>query len=96
MAARRKLELTREQKAELEKLRDHSSKPYLRERAGALLKIAAGMSPNAVAQHGLLKPRASDTVYDWLERYENEGVKGLTMREGRGRKPAFSPSAPKR
>jgi len=96
MAARRKLELTREQKDELEELRDHSSKPYLRERAGALLKSAAGMSPNAVAQNGLLKPRAADTVYDWLERYENEGVQGLTVREGRGRKPAFSPSAPKR
>jgi hypothetical protein len=39
----------------------------VRERCGALLKIAAGHSPHAVATQGLLKPRDPDTVYGWLE-----------------------------
>jgi hypothetical protein len=39
------LELSEQQRAELEDLRDHSPLPYLRERAAALLKIADGMPP---------------------------------------------------
>lgn len=72
-------------------LRDRAEKPYLRERAAALLKIAAGQSPHAVAQEGLLRPRQPDTVYEWLNRYEAEGVAGLTIRDGRGRKPSYEP-----
>ena len=72
-------------------MRDRAEKPYLRERAAALLKIAAGQSPHAVAQAGLLRPRQPDTVYEWLNRYEATGVDGLTIRDGRGRKPAYEP-----
>jgi hypothetical protein len=39
------LELSIEQSAELEDLRDHSPLPYVRERAAALLKVADGMPP---------------------------------------------------
>ena len=91
MAKRRTLDLSLKQRAELEQVLEHSPKPYLRERAAALLKIADGMSANAVARKGLLKSRAPDTVYDWLNRYETEGLEGLEIRSGRGRKPAFSP-----
>jgi transposase len=87
------LELNEQQRAELEDLRDHSPLPYLRERAAALLKIAAGMAPLEVAQYGLLRPRDSDTIYRWLGRYRTQGLQGLRIRKGRGRKPAFSPSA---
>lgn len=72
-------------------LRDRAEKAYLRERAAALLKIAAGQSVHAVAKTGLLRPRQPDTVYDWLNRYEAEGVDGLIIRDGRGRKPAYEP-----
>jgi hypothetical protein len=41
----------------------------MREKAAALLKIAAGQSPHAVARSGLLKPRDPDTVYGWLNHY---------------------------
>lgn len=88
----RTLKLTTEQKTELEQIRDTHEKSYLRERAAALLKISEGQSPHAVARQGLLKQRDPDTVYDWLARYEAEGVAGLRIRAGRGRKPAFSPS----
>ena len=91
-----KLELTAAQRQELEDLRDHSPKPYLRERAAALLKIAAGASGRATARQGLLKPHWHDTVYDWVKRYRAGGVAGLQVKPGRGRKPAFFPSAPRR
>lgn len=72
-------------------MRDRAKKPYLRERAAALLKIAAGKSAHAVAQNGLLRARQPDTLYRWLNRYEAEGIEGLEIREGRGRKAAYEP-----
>src|SRR5262249_36061359 len=77
-------------------LRDHAPKAYLRERAAALLKVAGGQPAAAVAGRGLLRPRAADTVYAWLNRFAATGVAGLTITPGRGRKPAFSPCAPRR
>lgn len=91
MPKRRYFKPTEEEKAELEKVRDEHEKPYMREKAAALLKIAAGQSPHTVALHGLLKARDPDAIYSWLDRYEAEGVAGLLVKEGRGRKPAFSP-----
>lgn len=67
---RRTLHLTPEQRAELEHWLHHERRPYLREQAGALLKIADGMSPNAVAQFGLLRKRRPETVCGWLNYYE--------------------------
>jgi hypothetical protein len=85
------LNLSRPQRQELLHLRDHHPKPYVRERAAALLKIASGLCVRHVAAHGLLRPRAEETVADWLNRYQVEGLAGLGVRKGRGRKPAFSP-----
>jgi transposase len=90
-----RLALSPAQRHELVVLRDTAAKPYLRERAAALLKIADGMSAAAVARTGLLRPRQPDTVYRWLHRFREEGVAGLADRPGRGRKPAFSPSPPR-
>jgi len=63
MTSRRTLSLSRQQRHILEHHRDHDKRAYVRERCGALLKIAAGQSAHAVAKHGLLKPRDPDTVY---------------------------------
>jgi hypothetical protein len=90
-----KLHLSPEQRQELEEMRDRAPLPYMRERAAALLKIADGMPPLEVANHGLLRRRDSDTIYRWLARYRLEGVDGLGIRPGRGRKPAFSPWVPR-
>lgn len=87
----RTLTLTPAEKRELESIRDTDEKSYMRERAAALLKINEGQSPHRVAKTGLLKKRDPDTVYDWLDRYQAEGVAGLPIKAGRGRKPAFSP-----
>ena len=90
MSKRRYFTPTEDEIVKLENVRDHHGKPYMREKASALLKIASGQSPHAVALHGLLKPRDPDTVYAWLDRYKAEGIKGLLVRRGRGRKPAYS------
>jgi transposase len=73
MAQRRTLELSEPQRQQLEEHRDHDPRPWVRERCAALLKIADGMAPYAVARHGLLKPRKPDTVYEWLNWYEMQG-----------------------
>lgn len=91
MSRRPPLILDEHARKTLIEMRDHHPKAYLRERAGALLKIADGMSPAAVARAGLLKKRRADTVYDWLDRYQVKGLAGLYLKAGRGRKPAFFP-----
>ncbi len=91
MPGRLKLELTEEQRGELEDLRDHDQRPYIRERAAALLKVAGGWSGRKTAHQGLLKPRYKETVCAWIRRYQSEGRAGLEIRKGRGRKPAYFP-----
>ena len=91
MAKRHELHLSDEQLQELCHLRDTGEPAYLRERAAALLKIAAGLSPHRVAQSGLLKKRKPDTVCTWLQHYREHGVMGLRHKPGKGRKPAFAP-----
>ena len=84
MAARRTLELKTKQRQELEEYRDHDPRPYLRERCGALLKIAGGATAHAVARQGLLKPRDPDTLYGWLGLDEAEGISGLVAHQHGG------------
>jgi transposase len=79
------------QQITLEQMRDHHPKAYLRERAAALLKVAAGQSIEQVAATGLLRRREWETVASWVKRYERDGLGGLYLCPGRGRKPAFPP-----
>jgi transposase len=83
--------LSQTERTELETVRDKAAKAYLRERASAILKIADGLSASQVARHGLLKRRQYQTVCDWVRCYQAKGIRGLTIRQGRGRKAAFSP-----
>ena len=96
MATRRTLKLKTREQRELEHYRDPDVRPYVRERCSAVLKIAAGEAPHAVARQGVLKPRDPDTLYGWLQIYEDEGMVGLlahqhggdrrrVLRGGRGR-----------
>ena len=72
MAARHTLVLTEQERADLEHIRDRDARPYRREKAAALLKIADGHSPRKVALTGLLKPRDPDTVYRWLREWQDQ------------------------
>lgn len=85
------VQLSQAARQELEQIRDRGTKAYIRERAAAILKIADGLSASQVARQGLLKPRQYQTICQWVRRYQTEGIKGLAIRQGRGRKAAFSP-----
>ena len=84
MARRRTLTLTEEARNELMEQRDHHPSPQARERCAALLKIAAGASPHSVAKQGLLKTRDPDTVYEWLNLYETDGLEAVLTRQQGG------------
>lgn len=86
----RQVDLTTKQRQELAHLRDTATKPYLRERAAAILKVADGTPAAVVARTGLLRARKADTIYDWINRYQDHGIDGLLIRAGRGRKPSSS------
>jgi len=85
---KRSLEVSLSERAELEAMRDHDPRPYLRERASALLKIADGMAASVVARSGLHKPRHVETVFIWLNEYEQT----RQVRPRPATRGAFSPS----
>src|SRR5579859_6784794 len=80
MVQKRILSLNEREREALIAHRDHDGNPQIRERCPALLKIAAGQSAYAVARQGLLKPRDPDTVYEWLDGYEQYGLAGVLSR----------------
>lgn len=90
------LTLSAPQKQQLTSYRDRHPKPYVRERAAALLHVADGCQVQEVAQQKLFKVRDPETVAAWLHQYETDGLDGLLIKAGRGRKPAFSPTARQR
>jgi len=83
----RKITLTDKELKALEKIRDTHPRPYMRERAATILKVAGGMSPRSVARFGLLKERKTDTIYNWLNLWEKYRLSGFIIKKGRGRKP---------
>ena len=93
---RRRIELTAAERAAVLEVVKHDPKPYLRERAAAVVKVADGAVAAQVAAHGLLTRHKPDTVYGWLDRFLEHGVAGLRIRPGRGRKPTLSPPAERR
>jgi hypothetical protein len=96
MAQARHLALIEEQQRDLLDCRKHHPKAYRHEKAAAILKVAQGQAVRQVAAHGLLRPRQPKKVGQWIDRYLAEGRAGLLVRKGRGRKPAFFPSPPRR
>lgn len=88
---KRTLLLLEAERLTLEQARDRHPLAYVRERAAALLRIAAGEAAYHVAITGLLKPRDPDTIYHWLNAYEQQGLAGLRLPRRKGRR--FSPSA---
>lgn len=90
---RRKVNLSSEQRQELLRTRDHDPVPYMRMKAAAILKVADGLPIRRVAAQGLNRPISKDTLCHWISRYETEGLAGLRVKAGRGRKPVFSPYA---
>jgi hypothetical protein len=92
MVPRFRIELSPAQVAELSFIRGRHPKPYVRERAAAILKLHAGEHIEDIATTGLLKRHEPETVSGWAKRYLAEGARGLLVKPGQGRKPSFSPS----
>jgi Helix-turn-helix domain len=80
----RQLRLSEAQREELIDEVRHHPRPYIRERCSAILKIAAGCSPHWVSRSGLLRRRKPDTLYRWLNIFEEEGLAGLRARQQGG------------
>lgn len=90
MPKRYAVELSAEKREKLERWVKNPPKPYLRDRARAILRIADGEPIYQVAR--ALRTRVSrDTVGKWVRRYQVEGIEGLKIKSGRGRKAAFYP-----
>ncbi len=92
MAKRYVIELGETERAKLEAWVKNPPKPYLRKRARAILLVAEGQPLYKVAAHSRIRVHRT-TVSAWVQRYLAEGIEGLKVRPGRGRKPAFFPSA---
>ncbi len=90
MAKRYVIELSDAERAQLEAWVKNPPKPYLRRRAWAILLVAKGQSLSAVAENFRVRAHRT-TVSEWVQRYLSEGLAGLKVKPGRGRKPAFSP-----
>jgi len=91
MPKRIRVSLNEAQVQELEHVRHTAHKPYLRERAAAVLKVANGETVTVVAEKGLLIRHEPETVHSWIKTYLNDGLAGWVIQTGRGRKAAFSP-----
>jgi hypothetical protein len=87
-----RIQLTETQRQDLQQMRAHHPKAYLRERAAAVLKVAGGALIQHVAETGLLQRHEPETVKGWIEQYLQAGQAGWQIKTGRGRKPKFSPS----
>jgi Winged helix-turn helix len=83
----RTVKLSVDQRTALIEFRNHDPRPDVRERCAAVLKVADGQSPHAVALRGLLRPRDPDTVYSWLDDYEQQGIEGLLSGRQGGSRP---------
>jgi transposase len=78
-----KVDLTTEQRAALEAGYKHGQTHGLRQRCHMILLKAQKMPSRDVAQQ---LGCCMISVNDWVKRYQNEGIDGLHIRAGRGRK----------
>jgi transposase len=77
----------------LERRSKNAKQPYQRDRAQAILLVADGMPIYQVVEH-LYHRVHRNAVSEWVQRFLAEGIAGLEIRKGRGRKSAFSPPQP--
>lgn len=76
--------LSESQKSELEQLFKESTLHSLRKRCQAILLKAEGRDSIDV---GSIVGMCNVSVNSWVKRYKSEGIKGLYIKPGRGKKP---------
>jgi hypothetical protein len=93
MPKRIKISLSEAETQQLQRWAQKAAKPYMRERARAILRVAGGEPVSKVAE--TLRTRVHrNAVGEWVKRFVAERCAGLKIRQGRGRKAAFSPTEP--
>jgi transposase len=78
------MELSDEQRQELTHLARQGQPAYLRAKALVVLNLGDGRSVTEVAR---IFRVSRESVYEWRNRYSGQGVAGLRVHAGRGRKP---------
>ena len=78
------MDWTEQQTIELEHEAKHATKAYLRTKALALLNLKEGYKP---AEIGRILRVSRQAIHQWKRRYLGQGLAGLLVQEGRGRKP---------
>jgi len=91
MPKRYSVELSDAERAKLEGWVKNPPKPHLRKRAWAILLVADGQPMYEVAEDYRVRVHRT-TVSEWVQRYQSNGITGLKVKPGQGRKPAFFPS----
>lgn len=91
MPKRIRIHLSEADRTQLERWAKSPPRSYLRYRAQAILEIADGKPVYQIAKQLKLRVHRT-TVSIWAQRYLAEGVSGLRVKPGRGRKAGFSPS----
>lgn len=76
--------LSKSEKLALQKDFENSSNASYRKRCHLMLLKAQGRTSKDVGQ---IVGVSNVTVNSWLNRYKSEGIKGLKIKKGRGRKP---------
>jgi len=95
MPKRYRIELTKQEKEKLEGWVKNPPRPYLRERARAILNISQGETIQATAEK--LRVRVHrNAVSEWVKRFLSDRLEGLKIEKGRGRKAIFSPDRNRR
>jgi transposase len=95
MPKRYEIMLTKPEKQKLEGWVKNPPSPYLRERARAILKVSQGETLQATAEK--LRVRVHrNAVSGWVKRFLSDGLDGLKIKRGRGRKSVFSPDRKRR
>jgi transposase len=77
------MELTEVERKELEETAKRGEPGYVRRKALALLNLADG---RGISEVGRIFRVSRDSLYEWRKRYLGEGIGGLRVRAGRGRK----------
>ena len=95
MPKRYEVVLTEQEKQKLESWLKNPPRPYLRERARAILKVSQGETIQETAQK--LRVRVHrNAVSEWVKRFLSDRLEGLKIKAGRGRKAVFSPTRKRR
>ncbi|MCP4523830.1 MAG: helix-turn-helix domain-containing protein, partial [Candidatus Gracilibacteria bacterium] len=83
----RYISLTEGEELTLEKGHKHHLSKDFRNRCQALLMSYRGIQVKHISSIFQVRTR---TIYTWMDRWESEGISGLMIRSGRGRKPKLS------